>query len=127
MWGADRTPYKQREVYIMTKKPMPKSESESYAGQPQSTPMPEYPIPRVAVPAMPMPTRMPVQDTSSYASSQRPTTEEAKVIAMDDYPAGHGGMRMVPMPRAEQPVQPAVRPDAPIGTKPPAIKMPTNP
>jgi hypothetical protein len=111
----------------MTKKPMPKSKSESYVGQPQSTPMPEYPIPRAAVPAMPMPTRMPVQDASSFASSQRPTSEETKVIAMDDYPAGRGGMRMVPMARAEQPAQPTIRPGAPIGTRPPAIKMPTNP
>lgn len=111
----------------MTKERMPQSESESYAGQPPSMPMPEYPIPRAAVSAMPMPTRMPAQDASSFVRSQRPTSEETKVIAMDDYPVGRGGMRMMPMPRAEQPAQPAVRPDAPIGTKPPAIKMPTNP
>jgi hypothetical protein len=111
----------------MTKQPMPKTESESYAGQPQSTPMPEYPISRAAVLAMPMPTRMPVQNTSSFASPQRPASEATKVIAMDDYPAGRGGMRMVPVAPAEQPAQPAVRPGVPIGTRPPAIKMPTNP
>lgn len=111
----------------MTKKPMPKSESESYAGQPQSTPMPEYPIPRAPVPAMPMPTRMPVQDASSFTSPQRPTSESTKVIAMDDYPTGRGGMRMVPVVPAEQSAQPAIRPRAPIGARPPAIKMPTNP
>jgi len=110
----------------MTKKRIPKGESENYAGQPQPTPMPEYPIPRVVAPATPMPTRMPVQDASSFARSQRPNGEAPKVIAMDDYPAGHGGMRMMPMSPAEQPAQPTVRPSAPIGARPPATKMPTN-
>jgi hypothetical protein len=72
-----------------------------------------------------MPTRMPVQDASSVATSQRLTSEETKVIAMDDYPTGRGGMRMAPMAHAEQSAQPA--PGAPIGTRPPAIKMPTKP
>ena len=102
---------KKREFYIMTKKRIPKGESENYAGQPQPTPMP---------------TRMPVQDASSFARSQRPNGEAPKVIAMDDYPAGHGGMRMMPMSPAEQPAQPTVRPSAPIGARPPATKMPTN-
>jgi hypothetical protein len=76
---------------------------------------------------MPMPTRMP--HASSLASSRGPTGEEGKVIAMDDYPAGRGAMRMVPMPRAEPPAQAAVRPRAPIGSTPLAAKakMPTKP
>lgn len=111
----------------MAKKPMPKRESASTAGQPQSMPMPEYPIPHAALPAIPMPTRMPVQGASSFASSPRPTGEEMKVIAMEDYPGGRGGMRMWPMAQGEQPTQPAVRPDSPIGTRPPAIRMPANP
>jgi hypothetical protein len=108
----------------MTKKPMPKSESESYAGQPQPAPMPEYPILR-PVPAMPMPTPMPFRDASTSMNEQKPTSASAKVIAMDDYPTGRGGMRIVPM--AQQPVQPAVRPSASIGGKPPTVKMPTHP
>lgn len=111
----------------MTKKPMPKSGSEGYVGQPQSTPMPEYPIPGAPVLAMPMPTRMPVQNTSSVTSTQRPTNESKKVIAMDGYPTGRGGMRMVPVAFDEQSAQHAVRPGAPIGARPPAMKMPTNP
>ena len=118
-------PHKQRRVYIVTKKSKPKSGSGSRGGRPRSVSMPEHPIPRVAVPAMPMPTAMPVQEASSFGSSQRPTSEE-KVIFMEDYPAGRGGMRMGTTAQAEQPTQPVARP-APIGTRPPPMKMPTNP
>jgi hypothetical protein len=89
--------------------------------------MPEYPIPHAALPAIPMPRRMPVQEASSFASSEGLTSEQNKVIAMEDYPAGRGGMRMGPMAQGEQPTQPAGRPGSPIGTRPPAIRMPANP
>ena len=111
----------------MTKKSILKNGSKSYAGQPQSMPMPEHPISRIPVPAMPMPTRMPDHDASLFAISQKPISEMTKVITIDDYPMGRGGMRIVPMPRAGQPAQPAVRSGASIGSKPTAIKMPTNP
>jgi|GEM_PF-3728430 len=96
----------------MDKKPMSKSASGSYAGQPEPTPMPTYTS---------------VQNTSSFTSLQSPINESAKIGAMDDYPTGRGGMRMVPIVLAEQSVQPAARPSVPIGARPPVTKMPTNP
>jgi len=94
----------------MPKKRIPKSESESSARQPQPTPMPEHPIITTKIPTTPMPTRMPDVDISSVANPQRPTTEATKVIAMDDYPTGRGGMHMVPMESVEMSMQPADRP-----------------
>ncbi|MPY89397.1 MAG: hypothetical protein GEU99_15900 [Luteitalea sp.] len=124
----------------MRKKPVPTSGTERYAGQPASTPMPQYPIASAAVPAMPMPTRMPgsgaESKVSSPASPQGPPGEAAKVIAMgDDYPAGRGGMRGVPMASADQRAQsggvgsgaPAKTYGAPIGARPSAAKMPARP
>jgi hypothetical protein len=130
--GATAPPICEGEIDIMTEKPMLKSEPGSYARQPKSTPMPAYPIPRAAITAMPAPARMPVPYASSSANPQRPASEATKVIAMDDYPAGRGGMRMARMVPPEQPAQPAVRssvpiPRVPIGARPPATKMPTNP
>ena len=93
---------------MMPKKPIQKT----YAGQPQATPMP---------------THMPVQEASSFTSLQRLPKELMKVNAMDDYPNGRGGMQVVPMAPAEQSAKPAVRAGMPIGPRPPATKMPTNP
>ena len=92
----------------MPKKPIQKT----YAGQPQATPMP---------------THMPVQEASSFTSLQRLPKELMKVNTMDDYPNGRGGMQVVPMAPAEQSAKPAVRAGMPIGPRPPATKMPTNP
>jgi len=111
----------------MPKKPKRKRKSPSTAGQPQSMSMPEYPIPHAPLPAIPMPRHMPVQEASSFASSERPASEQNKVIAMEDYPGGRGGMRMGPMAQGEQPTQAAARPGSPIGTRPPATGMPSNP
>jgi hypothetical protein len=111
----------------MARKRASKNEPESYAGRPQATPMPQYRIPDTAAPAMPMPTPMPAQGAPATASSQRLITETMRVIAMDDYPAGRGGMRMVPTPRVEQSAQRAVPQGAAIGNRPPARAMPTSP
>jgi hypothetical protein len=72
-------------------------------------------------------TPMPAQGVSPSSGPPRPTDPSLKVSAMNDYPNGRGGMRMVPVMAPEQATQsqPAVRPFSPIGARPPAMKMPT--
>ena len=104
----------------MTNEPTDKG----YPAHPSTTPMPEHPISVASASSGPVPEDMPGSDSSSAASSQEQTSEAANVIALDDYPAGRGGMRMVSPASPEQSGEPAAHPDAQIGPRPSAVEMP---
>jgi hypothetical protein len=101
-----------KRIYITDNKTMSNTESHSYAGQPEP---------------MPMPTSLPVENTSSSPSVQSSIKAFMKIGVMDDYPHGRGGMQMMPIVSAEheQPAQSTSRPGVPIGARPPATEMPT--
>jgi hypothetical protein len=74
---------------------------------------------------------MPASMAPAHSSSMRGQASQAhgksaeKVIAMDDYPRGRGGMNRIGMPQAGQAAPVVDRPGMiPIGPQPPATRMP---
>jgi hypothetical protein len=68
---------------------------------------------------------MPGPEASSSVNPESPSSEAPKVIPMGDYPAGRGGMGMLPM-GADQPSAPSTdRSQGIVEGRPPATKMPS--
>lgn len=94
----------------------------SYAGHPPTVPMPEHPISDATGqpgPSGPVPEQMP-----GSSGSQEQASEAATVSALDDYPGGRGGMRMVASGPSDQSGEPATEPQEQIGHRPSAVAMP---
>jgi len=99
---------------------MPKEKNN--AGKPSTTPMPDHPISVLSGSSGPAPEQMPGSDSSSATSVHEETG--VAVMAMPDYPAGRGGMRMVAPASPDESAEPATHPEAQIGPRPSATDMP---
>ena len=106
---------------------MKTKESKNYALPHSALPMPKSPIGTSPPMAMPMPARMPGAELpipESARNSRSPVAGEMPVIAMGDYPDGRGGMQRVSVTSTPQATQSAERAGTPIGSRPPASRMP---
>lgn len=74
---------------------------------------------------IPTPTPMPGPEVSSPASPESPGSEGPRVIPMGNYPAGRGGMGMLPMGAGEPSAQSTERSEGRVEGRPPATKMPS--
>ena len=129
LMGRERSFHEQRKVNLMAKKrtSQTKTKAENSDRQPKPMPMPEAPGDRApsANPMMPLATPMPGPEASSVANPSSPTGEAPRVLSLDDYPSGRGGMRMVPMGTGEAPNQSPDRFAPEVQGRPPATKMPS--